>query len=197
MLLLPDPRSSTALRSWSRCLSSRPRARLQVLVHQPGEQPTIAGEFHPLSTSPVSRPVPNGGADRSWLRVPAVLVLDELTVSNFGDGETELGFSMVFVAVCVAAELPEVRQHELVRFDAPTQPPSAWLAEFWPCLVGASSRRQRRCPTQHTAFSLRRCHSRGLGAGSQCRRAGRGQQLRPKSVPAGPSRDGLRRRTQL
>lgn len=48
------------------------------------------------------------GLLRGW--VPAVAVVDEFGGEDAGDGEGELGSSVVGTAVGVASELPEVRQ---------------------------------------------------------------------------------------
>lgn len=61
-------------------------------------------------------------ASRSGVRAPAVGPFDELHGEDRGDGQRELGESLVDVAVGVAAELTEVRQPAVGPLHGPTHP---------------------------------------------------------------------------
>ena len=65
---------------------------------------------------------------------PAVLPLDELDGEDEGDGEIDLGETVVDEAVGVVAQLPKLVNHELVRSTGHRRP------RVWdPFLVGDSA----------------------------------------------------------
>ena len=84
-----------------------------------------------------------------------------------GDREGELGESVLWPAVGVAAQLPEVRQPRVGSLDGPSQPEGRCglgRPRLPVCVCGRIRRRRSR--SRPRGPSRRRCHSRGPNAGS-------------------------------